>query len=678
MLKRRSNNKTGLTASYSRRSPTTSRILVRLGATAGLAVALASCGGGSGGGTVAPTSSTVSSLGDGNAVGPPADTSQNAWPIETGPAQTIVAVGSTPGAVVALFPDGAAYYSPDGYNLAGGGNSRMAYAGPPSIVQIAPAGGGVVALFASGQAYFSPDGMNLGGGGATLVASNPLLSVLSIVAVPSGIDAIAGSDSAVYFSPTGLGLTGGHGTTIAFGGGQVVSQIVPVGPGDAVLTLMANGAAYYSPDNRLLGGGGATISATSTTGGKIVRLVPAGGGGLFTEVAVPYSSGIQPEDEVFYSADGKDITGGGATVRVDDWQQLGRANFGVRDSAQGAVFQGRLFLSGGFRGYLGSNSCFYTCSYFDLWASSDLSGASFGTAPVFQTASAPNPRDAQSEVNNGVLDDPQPTDFYDAYSPIVVWQGQLVAIGDTIWTSSDGSTWQRQNHPDGTPIDGPEPRRAGENSRAVVFGSYLYFIEQQTGDVQRTASGNASVWTDLGPIPNFGSRCGAIVFVTAGRLWLEGGGACDYSATYNDIWYTDDGLNWYHSDRVAAWSPRLWSCVAVDASGVAWMVGGFTATDWNNVGGVLSRRYSVNFDDAWYSKNGVDWHQFKAELGSQLPDDGVLFSVHAPTCLIGQASDGSPQLVVIAGKSGPDANDHDSNVGNFVQTLHLPTAAELP
>jgi len=82
----------------------------------------------------------------------------------------------------------------------------------------------------------------------------------------------------------------------------------------------------------------------------------------------------------------------------------------------------------------------------------------------------------------------------------------------------------------------PAPLRAGENSRAVALGASLFFLQPDAGTVFSTTDPNAVSWTSLGTIPGFTPRCGGRVFVLLGKIWIEGGGACDYSQTFNDIW----------------------------------------------------------------------------------------------------------------------------------------------
>jgi hypothetical protein len=342
------------------------------------------------------------------------------------------------------------------------------------------------------------------------------------------------------------------------------------------------------------------------------------------------------------------------------------------------VFLDKLWLSGGFADATSDNSCFTTCSFYDLWSSTDATGTTWSTKPSFATATTPDPRDVQSIVNNGVQDDPVPTDFYDSYSALAVWNGQLTAIGATVWRSADGVKWERQNLADGTAAPGPVPVRADENSRAVILGSSLFFVQPDTGEVYQTTDPNAAVWSDLGAIPNFTPRCASTVFVVLGKIWVEGGGACDYSTLFNDIWSSADGVNWTQSAKTVEWSARMWPCIASGDDGVIWLAGGYAPTDWTNASGTPRPRYGANHADVWYTKDGATWRQYKADIGSGLPDDGGLEPRHAPTCYRVGSSPGPGSLVIIAGTGGVNPDDGTSEVLNSIRTLSLPAAASLP
>jgi hypothetical protein len=159
-------------------------------------------------------------------------------------------------------------------------------------------------------------------------------------------------------------------------------------------------------------------------------------------------------------------------------------------------------------------------------------------------------------------------------------------------------------------------------------------------------------------------------------MWVVGGGACDYSAVYNDVWSSADGVSWTLSTLPAAWSARMWPCVSTSADGVAWLVGGYAPTDWTKVNGELEMRYGANHSDVWYSKNGTDWAQLKADDGSQLPDDGAMEPRHAPTCFVAGASPG--RFVIMGGTGGTSPNDAYAEVINSIRSLALPAAAALP
>jgi hypothetical protein len=278
-----------------------------------------------------------------------------------------------------------------------------------------------------------------------------------------------------------------------------------------------------------------------------------------------------------------------------------------------------------------------------------------------------------------VPDAPLPADFYDSYSALTVWNGQLTAIGATVWRSVDGVTWLRNNLADGTAAPGPLAglTRANENVRALALGGTLFFLQPDTGNVFRSTDPNAAVWTFIGVIPGYTPRCGPAAFTLLGKMWVMGGGACDYSRVYNDIWSSPDGLNWTQNAAPAAWSGRMWPCIAIGSDGMIWLAGGYAPTDWNN-SGTLKVRYGANHADVWYSRDGIDWKQLKADAGSGLPDDGKLEPRHAATCYVVGDTAATAKLVIIAGTGGSDPNGANARVINSIRALPLPAAATLP
>ncbi len=590
---------------------------------------------------------------------------------ESGPPARIVSVPGSATAKIALFPDGRVFYSPDGYNLGGtGGATQPAYTGTLQVVDVQPAGSGIDTLFSDGSVFHSPDGLNLGGGGSSFRAFHGPAAIASITPVQGGLDVLFARTTGVYFSASGYEVARGNPGIRIYAGEAEPSQIVPL-EGGAVVTLLANGAAYYSPDNRNLGGGGATVRVNGPQESPVSTLVPVGGGVI----------SVLPGGKVFRSPDGHNLTGGGNTIALPSWTvAIQNAPFAPRDSAKGVIYQGHLLISGGYANPTDSESCWSTCSYFDLWASTDLTGTTWKSTPNFATRSSPDPRDSISVVNGGTQDAPVPTDFYDPYSPLIVWNGRLFALGSSVWSSADGEHWAAETNASGVRLPGPLVGLvATENSRAVQLGSTLYFAQPDTGEVYSTTDPDASSWSDLGAISGFAPRCGASVFALQGAIWIEGGGACDYSQMYNDIWSSSDGVHWTLQPTPASWSARMWSCVATGSDGVAWLVGGYAVTDWNGTSGALIPRFGANHSDVWYSKDGLNWRQYKADWGAALPDGTSMEPRHAPTCYIGEGStSGRSALIVVSGTAGPTPDDASAGVSNDIATIDLPTASELP
>ena len=579
----------------------------------------------------------------------------------------------------------AAYFSPDGFNLEGNGGSTIpAYTGSVAIKAVVPVNGGVDTLFANGSVYFSPNGQNLGGGCTgsvcTMLAySGTAVPITQIVAAGGGVDAVLAVSEGVekaYFSPDGLNLGGGGNSVSIYRGGVAISQIVPV-DSSSVVTLFTNGAAYYSSNNRAIGGGGSTISAYS--GSVAIHQILKIGGGLLTQFS---------NNAVYLSPNGQNLGGGGSTISVANWVRANNGPFPVRDSAHGAVFNRRLHLSGGFYNsvYDQQQNGYPSYNYFDLWSTdADESGTSWNSTPVVA---------CNGDVAVDATSDPV---CWDSYGPLVVWQNQLLALGSSVFSSSDGKTWVNQaSHNSGNAT--PAQTAPGENARAVVVNGNLFYIQlEPVVDVQTQTpiSNKGTPWEDLGSPSGMQPRCGPAVFASGGEIWIEGGRDaspdCGSSSDYtHDIWSSSDGVHWTKASKSPEWSPRQWPCVATDSAGTTWLVGGYSVDFATASPGEI--RFETNLADVWYTKDGLNWKQFKTDVGSQLPDDLSLGvgPRHAPICYIDPVNN---RFVVVAGKTtrqptpNPPYNaqnpspvpNHDSgNVSNDVRVLQLPDPAVLP
>jgi N-acetylneuraminic acid mutarotase len=93
-----------------------------------------------------------------------------------------------------------------------------------------------------------------------------------------------------------------------------------------------------------------------------------------------------------------------------------------------------------------------------------------------------------------------------------------------------------------------------------------------------------------------GMTGGSVVF--RDRMWLLGGGTYDTPQKptrlfYNDVWSSPDGVHWDRVLEAAPWHPRQYHDVAVFDDRM-WVMEG-----WNQ----------ANRNDVWYSADGVTWHE---------------------------------------------------------------------
>jgi hypothetical protein len=492
-----------------------------------------------------------------------------------------VVVGSGPG-VVSLFTSGVAYFSPNGLNPGGGCTVATSAApqvctvyayqwqlslGLARVLQVVSASGGVETLFDNGLVYYSPDGVNLGGGGNTISENDTCTPVSKLV---SGVPFVYGLAQPISSSnsvscgtgvkPVSLGADNrtrnGTGNLVYVGYETPrVIDMAALGTNGALVSVLADGRAVYS-SNYIKSPPSPEAVVVYSGANAAVRVVSVGGG-----VETGFSDGA-----VYLSPDGQNLGGGGRTVRVNPWVLVTEhaafgAAYGGRDSGKGTIFEGKLWLSGGFHGPQGSTTpdCTGVCSFYDLWYSSDW-GYTWNQAHV---SAAPS--------------DNQPADTYDSYSPLLSFGNSLWALGTTLWSS--GSTDATSGLTQVVLTSGaPAETEAGENSWAFAVGGTAYFIDTNRSQIS-SSSGDLTVWaphttmTTTSTEP-FLPRCGAAVTHALNKFWIIGGGACDYSAAYHDVWSSSDGLVWDRESNPAPWSPRMWPCIAVDAYGTFWLIGG--------------------------------------------------------------------------------------------------------
>ena len=284
-----------------------------------------------------------------------------------------------------------------------------------------------------------------------------------------------------------------------------------------------------------------------------------------------------------------DIWQGAAWVKV-----TGKAAFSPRDTAEDAVFNGKLWLSNGY--YHGN------VLHRDLWCSGD------GLTWTLACPETP----------------------YDGYSEMVVHNNTLWAVKASVWSSPDGISWTQRL--------AKTPFGARGYGELLVYNDRMWQLGSGS-DVWSSADGVE--WTCIAKDTPFGKRIAAAVVAFDGKLWLLGGRITAANTppekgypkftTFNDVWCSTDGATWNRVLEHAPWSPRMWFISKV-YRGRIWIVGGYDNVNSKNLG------------DVWYSENGSTWHEFTS--------DPSFSPRHESTCYVYDDS-----LWVVAGNSWPVKND---------------------
>jgi hypothetical protein len=244
------------------------------------------------------------------------------------------------------------------------------------------------------------------------------------------------------------------------------------------------------------------------------------------------------------------------------------AAFSPRDTAEGFVFAGRLWLSNGWRPVIGDSKGNVLTR--DLWNSVD-------------------------GVTWTRVSDATP---YDAYSEMVVFKDRVWAVKGSVWNSTDGLHWSQVL--DRTPFGN---RGYGET---VVWKDRMW---QLGSGADVWSSPDGVNWTCAVQSAPFGTRTASAVAVHDGRLWLMAGNTPGANnpvekgykdvTTHNDVWSSANGTDWTCITGHAPWPSRQWSIAAAYA-GRLWLIGGYRNAEAHNL------------DDVWTTVDGRDWQRFES------------------------------------------------------------------
>ncbi len=263
------------------------------------------------------------------------------------------------------------------------------------------------------------------------------------------------------------------------------------------------------------------------------------------------------------------------------------AAFAARDGAGALVFHNKMWLLGGWNP--GDKVHFPLICNSEVWSSTD------GAAWTLENPQAPweGRHTAGYVVHNDRM-------------WIVGGDCNQGHYQNDVWSSADGIHWELAN--DRVPwaprvlhytlaFDGRIWVMGGQTIPNFADADEVFHNDVWNSDdgVNWTRVAEHAPWVPRGMIG------GAAVHDN--RMWILGGGTYDTPATpmrnfYNDVWSSDDGINWKQHTAHAPWTPRQYHEVAAFDDHL-WVLEGYAAESGN-------RR------DVWYSPDGVDW--------SELPD----------------------------------------------------------
>ena len=278
-----------------------------------------------------------------------------------------------------------------------------------------------------------------------------------------------------------------------------------------------------------------------------------------------------------------------------DWlRPTEHAAFSPRDTAEGVVFAGKIWLS---NGYVTGGTLVR-----DLWSSTD------GVTWTLITTNAP----------------------YDGYAEMTVYAGKIWAVKQNVWNSVDGVNWKQ--------IAEKSPFGIRSYGELVVHDGKMWQLGSGE-DVWHTTNG--VTWNCVAAHTPYGPRFASAAVAFNGKLWVMGGAVEKTNSppekvypkftTFNDVWSSADGADWTRVVEHAPWAQRMWFVPVVYADRL-WIIGGF-----DNV-------HRANFDDVWWTEDGIKWQRL---------DTKTKFSPrHEVTAYVHDNS-----LWVVAGNSWPLMND---------------------
>jgi hypothetical protein len=265
----------------------------------------------------------------------------------------------------------------------------------------------------------------------------------------------------------------------------------------------------------------------------------------------------------FYVIDNKDKSIGNLNHSFSFIKKISSyANFRPRDSSSNAIlyFKDQYWIFGGWSNWA-----------HDLW---------YSVADVWST----------SDGRNWKLINSAPP--YSQYSSFIVYKNKMFAFGSQSYSSMDGVNWDSN------------PTKWDQNKRIAEFNGSLYGLIDSR--VVRYVDGDGFL-TILNDVPWGKNRKEPLFLSFDNKLWVIAGTTEDGDAIItheNDIWNSTDGINWVLVTQQAPWAKRRW-LNGFSYDNKLFVVNGNNPNLWPDEFG--------NVADIWFTQNGREWFQLQTD-----------------------------------------------------------------
>jgi len=198
--------------------------------------------------------------------------------------------------------------------------------------------------------------------------------------------------------------------------------------------------------------------------------------------------------------------------------------------------------------------------------------------------------------------------------PVFVANGEMWLLSNGGWISRNGKTWTKTALPD-CGLNSAFQDYVLYRDQVLALGTMRGNVENMelTSRIARTR--DMKSWEVIAERSNLPRRVfyGSAVFKD--KIWLFGG--WDGRKYYNDVWTSNDGVNWKRVADSTAWTPRTVGNVIV-----------YKNKFWFHGGGVIDGERSDNSNEqneTWTSEDGVNWTRVETKFDGYLSGTPVVF-----------------------------------------------------